>query len=181
MQPTVFRYDRYKTRRFDFAALAFCLLFGLISLRDFIVDLSDLGMVSWFDLVAAVMFGVIAILFLARIAGLGFLGGGWNRVRLSLDDEGLTYIRGGLMRTLKISWAELSDIEYEGPAFLRKSSILFRRDAAGLMDRLTMDLTISGPRVRLPDIFDSPPKDICAKLNEYRDRALGGAGAKAPG
>lgn len=40
--------------------------------------------------------------------------------------------------------------------------------------------SISGPasgrkNVVLPDCFDAPLDEIAAKLNEYRDRALGGA------
>lgn len=181
LQPTVYRYERSKTWRFDIAVFVFCLLFGLMSLREFISDLSDLRINSWFDLAAAVMLCGLAIVLLAKIVGFEFPGARWSRVRLSLDDDGLTYVQGGLMRTLRFSWSDLSDIECEGPVALRGSLVSIRREATGLMDWLTVDPAVFGTKIKLPDMFDAAPKEIAAKLNEYRDRALPGARATTAG
>ncbi len=177
MQPTVFHYDRSKDRPIDLVLVACSLLLGLVSLRHFHSDYSESGSISWPFLVIAIWFFCFAILWLLKIAGMGIHARKWTRIQLSLDDEGLTYVRGGMLLPRRWSWRELSGIEYERPGLLRQSSILFRPEPPGPVDRMTMEITNSGRRMRLRDIFDAPPREIVAKLNEYRDRALADPGA----
>lgn len=172
MQQSVFHYDPSKDRLADLGLVVCSLLMGLISLSHTRSNYLESGIISWFFLVGSIWLFSFAILWLLKIAGIGSYARKWTQVHLSLDEEGLTYSRGGFMSLRRWSWTELSDIEYQRPGLLRRSSILFRPEAPRLVDRMTMEITDSGRRMRLRDIFDAAPKEIVAKLDEYRDHAL---------
>jgi hypothetical protein len=100
-----------------------------------------------------------------------FRGEDTKRYRLKLDDEGLTYAREG--RERRWPWRALSRFK---PA--RHSSLIvfipsdedeFR--APGLMINLLLGHPC--PIEMIKDIFDAPLDEIAAKLNDYRERALG--------
>lgn len=132
----------------------------------------------WFVLALLGLSAFIVILSLARVAGADRLYRRWYPISLSLDDEGLTYAGGFLTSTRRWSWSELSAFEYEDRSFLMRflleSRVSFLPATPGLMDRADMEPTRSGRKSSIPDSFDASPREICEKLNEYRDRALAG-------
>lgn len=179
MEPTIFRYKRPKTRWNDIVAIPLYLLMALIHFGIHHSNYFETKVGSWYFLAATICFLGVAILGLLKIAGIDLFARRSAQIHLSLDEEGLTYARGGLSLPSRWSWNELSDIKYERPGLLRRKAILFRPESPGLIDRMTMEITDFGRRELLPDTFDAEPEEIVAKLNEYRDRALGGANTPA--
>ena len=98
---------------------------------------------------------------------------------LHLDDDGLTYTRMG--KSHRWRWFDI-------PGFRSKKRWL-DLVAIEFVSPVELDWTVRGPPwsasrvasgqtiVILPDVFEAPLGKIAAKLNEYRDRALGGGAA----
>lgn len=100
-----------------------------------------------------------------------------GRTSVTLDDEGLTYTIGWTSR--RWAWAELSAPEIYSRDGRVDPYIRFRPEKLDWMARLTWLSWRSRPEIRIPHHYDSSLTEICAKLNECRDRAIGGERAAA--
>ena len=97
------------------------------------------------------------------------IGPGMPRT-LTLDDQGLTYAFHRASR--RWTWAELSTAEICSRKPRTDPYVRIRVDAIEWKTRWTLMESLSKAEIRLHAIYDAPLRDICDKLNEYRDRAL---------
>ena len=100
-----------------------------------------------------------------------------RRASVTFDGRGLTYAIDGTSRHW--AWSELSAPEIHSRDGRVDAYIRFRPEKLDWMARLTWLGWRSRPEIRIPHTYDAPLTDICAKLNEYRDRALDDNGATA--
>lgn len=110
---------------------------------------------------------LILLLWVVHLFGTRHAG----RISLTLDDEGLTYAIGRTSR--RRAWTALSRPEIYSRGGRLDPYIRFRSEKLDWIARLTWVSWRTRPEIRIPFTYDAPLTDICAKLNEYRDRALG--------
>lgn len=111
---------------------------------------------------------IIAIILLTVWIGAHFL---MRRASVTFDGKGLTYAIDGTRR--RWAWFELSAPEIYGRGGQSDSYIRFRPKTLDWMDRLTWLSWRSRPEIRIPQkTYDAPLSEICARLNDCRDRAL---------
>lgn len=177
MQPAVFHYKRSKTVAQNLVLLAIVLILSHFAVRHTGYEYSELLSARiwdahWLELTILAMHSFAVVGFLANAVGVDILFRRWAPVYLSLDDEGLTYASGLLSPTRRWPWSELSAFEHQDrrlfSRWFKEPAISFLPAKPGLLDRL------QGKSI-IPEFFDASPREIAAKLNEYRDRAIGGA------
>ncbi len=121
---------------------------------------------------AAMVLGIAGSLLIA-VEGYRIAGPGKNY--LLLDQSGLSYMRRGKSRHWP--WSMLPGFK----TVLRYRQIQFVLPEGEIepkrRGRWIHEVTPDGPVVAIQDIYDAPLDEIAAKLNEYRDRALGAASA----
>ena len=127
--------------------------------------------------VAMVVLAVASILFVPVLVIDGYRRNAPERNFLQLDRDSLTYVRGGKSRHWP--WSVL-------PAF---KTILSYRQVRFVLpegdakpkrrDPWIHEVTPDGPVVAIRDIYDAPLEEIAARLNEYRDHALGAGGPES--
>lgn len=103
--------------------------------------------------------------------------GGTGREFLALDDEGLTY--GNLFGRNRWAWRDLSAFALRRPSEKVAYVTFGLPEKPGwTVNRCYSELTAVGEKAMIEDIYDRPLDEIAAKLNEYRDRALGAQEAR---
>ncbi len=152
-----------------FAALSALVIAGMV--------LRYLGTatLSWIELAFACLFVVATLTVHASHAGWFGLRDRLQ-ARLSADQDGLAHSDG--VSTRRWPWRDLSRFEHverEAGAYIR-----YRARSVSWRTLSDMHLTRHGWEFRIIDTYDAPLSDIAAKLNEYRDRALGGERATVP-
>ncbi len=92
---------------------------------------------------------------------------------LKLDHQGLTYAYHFGNRSW--AWTDLSEAEIpSGGGELDYYISLRPYRRIDWISRLTMPgVALNGSELRIRAVFDAPLTEICAKVNEYRDKALG--------
>lgn len=108
----------------------------------------------------------------------------WQRTRFSrdceirLDDAGLTYACG--KRTFAWPWTDLAPFKLHEPSpFQSLTGIRHVRVALGAENPVSRFLRMWREPGMVVDAYDTPLEDIVARLNEFRDRALGSAAMQA--
>lgn len=96
---------------------------------------------------------------------------------VTLDEHGLTYAAGLASRSWH--WAELSAANIQSPGARSTPYVRIPVDSIDWKIRWTLLESLSKSEIRLHDIYDASLTEIAAKLNEYRDRAIGGNKASA--
>lgn len=191
MQPTVFHYKRSKTVAQNLALLAIALILGQFAVRQTAYEYSEILSARiwdahWLELAILALYSFAVVVLLAKAVGVDILYRRWAPIYLSLDDEGLTHAPGLLSPARRWAWSELSAFEHQDAHFLSRwltgpeiSFLPAKPGLAkpGLMYRLEMLLTRAKPKSTISDLFDASPREIAAKLNEYRDRAVAKPGA----
>lgn len=96
---------------------------------------------------------------------------------LALDEQGLTHAE-GRFRIRRWRWNELSTFKLER-RWARREIVFTVPGEAGpiTLYEASRRALPDGPLVRIQDIYDAPPEEIAASLNEFRERALGGGAA----
>ena len=162
---------RERAGRGSWPALMVFLMIGafLVISENFLFR--DSGVVSWDFLLFLPFFAVVfwSVIDARIYANIGRKGAS----TLKLDDQGLTYMYGEIIRTWK--WAELSAPEIPGGGQDDRPFMRLRPSSrADWVARIFMpSVSLNGAEIRIRPIFDAPLTDIAAMLNEYRDRALG--------
>ena len=184
MQPITYRFS-WSHNSYELAGILvlLCVFFAL-SFIPFAVRVawpfvtSTMADVGWRDWYLALW----AAPFWALLVGYQFLRTSPRYNFVHLDDAGLAYTRLGKSHRWRWSetgeirpkkqWLDLVAIEFDSPS---EVAWHFR------VPPWSISRPASGPKtVMLPDVFEAPLDDIAAKLNEYRNRALGN-GAVGPG
>lgn len=164
MEPTTYRFKRWKTRSARMA-----MMFASLALLQIVVLWTSLRATGADGMAAfeqALPFSLVCpILLLAMLLGLfaTLRPGGLRREFLKLDDQGLTY--GNIFRAHHWSWAELSSFSM-GRRQNKEPIITFAVPGKpGLL------LSHLDDKAMIEDVYDTPLEDIAARLNEYRKRA----------
>lgn len=164
MEPTVYRFRRWKRRSTTLAAM-FAIL-GLVQIQLLWISLRATEARGMDAVVEAMPFSLLAPPLIVAMA-LGLFAtlrpGGLNREYLKLQDEGLTY--GNIFRAHRWPWTALS-------AFA-----MSRREN----NELIITFAIPGKpgwllnqldgKAMIEDVYDAPLEEIAARLNAYRARA----------
>lgn len=99
--------------------------------------------------------------------------GGARREFLRLDDEGLTY--GNLFGAHRWPWHDLSAFALRRQSAANTYVTFALPGKTGwTVNQCPWERTTRGPKVMIEDLYDTPLDEIAAKLNDYRERALGG-------
>lgn len=139
--------------------------------------LATLGVIAWSVYEAWQSSGmgwdpIAAILVLIVWMGALFV---MRRASVTLDGRGLTYAIDSTSRHWP--WSELSAPEIHSSGGTVPPFIRFRPNHLDWMARLTWWDWRGRPEIRLPQkTYDAPLAEICAKLNEFRDKGLAGDG-----
>ena len=118
-----------------------------------------------------VYMSIIALAFLyslGAVAKLFLVPPPTARSTLQLGDEGLTY------GDRRYRWDELSAFKLQGRWIGRNIVFAVPGEAGWLVRLQAVSVGLpQGPLVTIPDVYDARLDEIAAKLNEYRDEALG--------
>lgn len=157
---------RERANRGQWAFNMIFVLCGIVIVGPEIFDYWDTGTADW-----DVLLFTPLIVFLLFTMNSGDEKGPSS---LKLDDQGLTYAYRLITRYW--TWAELSAPEIRHPNDPIGRYILLRpkRPIDWKARAAIPAVKARGSELRIHSIFDAPLTDICAKLNDYRDRALGG-------
>lgn len=165
MEPTIFRYKRWKRRSFWLAAM-FAIL-GLFQIQTLWSSLRRTDAQGMEAVVEAMPFSVLApplILVMALDLFATLRPGGLKREYLTLGEDGLTY--GNIFRAHRWPWTELSAF-----ALIRRPN----KDLAitfAVPGKPGLWLNQLDGKAMIDDVYDTPLEDIVARLNEFRDRTL---------
>lgn len=135
------------------------------------------GSLSWVVLVSTIFCLVVTLSVFHTIRN------DWSGLRkqlqssLSIDEDGLTCTNWA--KTVHWSWRELSHFELVRPGGRGNEYIRYRPNALRWHALTEMHPTRHGLEFRISDTFDAPLAEIAARLNEYRDRAMGAAETSA--
>lgn len=163
MTTVVYRERANRGRRVFNAIFVAC---AILFVAPEIFDYWDTGTADW----GVLFFTPLVVFFWLSIDSSGEKGPS----TLKLDDQGLTYAYRLISRSW--SWAELPAPGIRHPKDPIAGYIVLRpnRPIDWKARAAIPAVKAGGSELRIHGIFDAPLTDICDKLNEYRDRALGG-------
>ncbi len=177
MTTVTYRFKRWR-RRTNLIATIFAML-GMTQL----VILTSQAMgtdAPWMEALAEelplTVSSLVMLLACVIVVALSLGPGGARREYLRLDDEGMTY--GNLFGANRWPWRDLSAFALRRQSGANAYVTFALPGKTGwTVNQCPWERTAKGPKAMIEDIYDAPLDEIAAKLNEYRDRALGGVTA----
>lgn len=172
---TTITYRFKRRRRRTILTAATLVMLGLTQLV-ILVSLAPSGDTPWLDALAEDMLftlsGLLLLVVYVIVVAMTLRPGAARREFLKLDDEGLTY--GNLFGRNRWHWSDLSTFALREQ--LDKSAYVtfaLPKKPDWTVNQSPTESTAVGPKAMIEDIYDRPIAEIVAKLNEFRDRALG--------